>query len=60
VPGYFRTSEGEAKFWLEPTISLANFYGLSEKELNKLQKIVEKRKDEINKAWKAHFKSLHK
>ena len=49
--------DGEAKFWIEPTISLANYYGLSKKELNCLQKTVEKHKNEIIKKWKKHFKS---
>ncbi|MGR3317911.1 MAG: DUF4160 domain-containing protein, partial [Candidatus Anammoxibacter sp.] len=38
---------GEAKFWIEPIISLATYYGLNKKKLNQIQKIVEKRKDEI-------------
>lgn len=49
--------DGEAKFWLEPTISLANYSGLSKKELNFLQKTVEKHKNEISKKWKKHFKT---
>lgn len=48
--------DGEAKFWLEPTIALVNYYGLSKTQLNFLQKIVEKRKDEITKKWKKHIK----
>lgn len=48
--------EGEAKFWLEPTVALADYHGLSEKNLKALQKIVEERKDEIKKAWKQHFR----
>lgn len=50
-------SDGEAKFWLEPIISMAQNYGLSSKQLNKIQKIIEERKDEIAKAWEKHFKS---
>ncbi|KJJ85249.1 hypothetical protein OMAG_000859 [Candidatus Omnitrophus magneticus] len=46
---------GEAKYWIEPTISLAVFYKLSAKELNVIQKIVEKRKHEILKEWEKHF-----
>ena len=46
---------GEAKFWVEPTISLATYYKLSDKKLNEIQKIVEKRKNEIIKEWKKHF-----
>lgn len=47
--------DGEAKFWIEPIISLATFYGLNKKKLNQIQKIVEKRKNEIIKEWKRHF-----
>ena len=35
------TSEGTAKFWLEPNVSLADFYNLSEKELNEIKKIAD-------------------
>ncbi|MGD9200657.1 MAG: DUF4160 domain-containing protein [Chitinispirillia bacterium] len=49
--------EGEAKFWVEPTISLATCYNLSTKQLNKLQKIVEEHKNEIRSKWKKHFKN---
>lgn len=47
--------EGEAKFWLEPLVSLAVYHGLNPKRLGEIQKIVEERKDEIIEAWKAHF-----
>jgi len=47
---------GEAKFWLEPTISLVNSTGFSKKQLNLLQKMVEKHKNEIIENWKEHFK----
>ena len=50
------SSDGEAKFWLEPTISLVNYTGFSKKQLNLLQKMVEKHKHEIIKNWKEHFK----
>lgn len=49
--------DGEAKFWLEPTVSLAEYKGLSKKELNKLQKLVEKRQNEIKASWKKYFSS---
>lgn len=49
--------EGEAKFWIDPIVSLADSYGLSIKPLNKLQKIVEEHKNEIKRSWKKHFKS---
>ena len=47
--------EGEAKFWLEPIIALNEHYGLNPRKLKELQLLVEKRKDEITRAWKKHF-----
>lgn len=49
--------DGEAKFWLEPLVALAENYGLSRIQLNELKKIVEERQNEIKKAWKKHFGS---
>ena len=47
--------DGEAKFWLEPIVTLHQSFGLSTKQLRELQRIVEKRRDEIIRAWRAHF-----
>ena len=49
--------EGEAKFWLDPIVALAEKSGLSPKQLKELQGVVERRKDEIGRAWNKHFKS---
>jgi hypothetical protein len=52
------TSEkGEAKFWLEPIVSLATYHGLSPKMLAEVQKIIEEHENEIVKAWRKHFSS---
>ena len=48
--------DGEAKFWLEPTISLVNYSRFSKQQLNFLQKTVERHKNEIIKKWKEHIK----
>ena len=47
--------DGEAKFWLEPIVSLNQYYGLSPKQLKELQKLVEEHKDEIIRRWQKHF-----
>jgi hypothetical protein len=47
--------EGEAKFWLEPTVSLANVYGFKLKQINEIQRIVEEKQDEIKRSWQKHF-----
>ena len=48
---------GEAKFWLEPEISLAQNYGLSTQQVNVVLRVIQEHEDEIRKAWKAHFPS---
>ena len=47
--------EGEAKFWLDPTVALATSDGLQPKQLARLQRIIEERSHEIRQAWKHHF-----
>jgi hypothetical protein len=47
--------DGEAKFCLEPTVALAQFDGLNQRQLKQLHQIVEEHKGEIRKAWKDHF-----
>ena len=48
--------EGEAKFWLEPVVALAEYHGLSKRQLRELQKITEERHHEVTKAWQKHFR----
>ena len=47
--------EGEAKFWIEPLISLSVYHGLNQRTLREIQQIVEDHKREIIKAWHEHF-----
>lgn len=47
--------DGEAKFWLEPSIALANHTGLSQKELDTAEEIVRRHLQEITSAWNRHF-----
>lgn len=49
--------DGEAKFWLEPVVALAQNYGLSVKQLKEVQNVIERQHREITKAWKKYFKS---
>ena len=52
---HVRSADGEAKFWLEPTVALANYTGLSKKQLKELQELVERNEDVIRDAWEKHF-----
>lgn len=47
--------EGEAKFWLEPSVELALSKGISEVSLRQIERIITKRKEEILHAWNGHF-----
>ena len=46
---------GEAKFWLEPEISLAVNHGLSPREVREVHDVVKEQRDEIIQYWHDHF-----
>jgi Domain of unknown function (DUF4160) len=52
---HVQSSAGEAKFWLEPEIALAQNTGLSARELRAVQRLIEERADELRIAWDRHF-----
>ena len=49
------TDDGEAKFWLEPSVEMAMSKGVSAKDLKIIAKQIMERTDDIKKAWKKHF-----
>lgn len=48
---------GEAKFWIEPEISLAQNYGLTDRRLTTVLHLIEEHEGEIRGAWEEHFGS---
>ena len=52
---HIKGPDGEAKYWIEPIVALANYTNLSPKQLKILQQKVEDNKNEIKKSWKKHF-----
>ena len=46
---------GEAKYWLDPAIGLAQNFGLSRASLATARRLIEEHEDEIRAAWKKHF-----
>lgn len=46
---------GEAKIWLEPEITLAQNYGLTERRLSTALRLARQYEDEIREAWNTHF-----
>lgn len=47
--------EGEAKFWLTPTVQVATSTGLNQRQLCEAQAIIETHLGEIKDAWHRHF-----
>ena len=49
------TSDGVAKFWLEPTVALASYHNMSAKELRTIDALVREHESEFKSAWDKHF-----
>ena len=47
--------DGEAKFWLTPTVHVATSTGLTPRQLAAAQEVVTKHLKEIQDAWDHHF-----
>ena len=47
--------DGEAKFWLTPTVSVATTTGLSPRQVRDAQAVVEAHIQEVQDAWHRHF-----
>lgn len=54
---HINAAGGEAKFWIEPMIELAKNDGLSTRQLNAVQRLVETNEEKIRLAWRDHFGS---
>lgn len=52
---HVQNANGEAKFWIEPTVELCANYGLKSQEITEVQKLVEEHVDDIRRAWTKHF-----
>ncbi|MCK9141001.1 DUF4160 domain-containing protein [Haemophilus influenzae] len=52
---HVRNAESEAKFWLEPDISLARNDGFNSKELKEIFVIVETHRMQFMEAWYDYF-----
>jgi len=46
---------GEAKLWLEPTIEVAQNFGLSAQRLTAVLRLAREHQDDFRRAWKTHF-----
>ncbi len=49
------TPDGLAKFWLEPIVALADYYGLDSQQLGRIASMVDEHQEEFKDAWNRHF-----
>jgi len=49
-------ADGEAKFWLEPQIELAQNYGLNDRQIRAAEALIRKHDHDIRAAWRKHFR----
>ena len=54
---HVQCANGDAKFWLEPGIELAENYGLRAREVRAARNLIEEHNDEIIRRWQDHFGS---
>ena len=54
---HVQSAKGEAKFWVEPSITLARNKGLSAADLQVVEVLIKEHEDEIRIAWHSHFGS---
>ena len=47
--------DGEAKFWIEPELSVSVIVGLSPRLVAEAEEIVRRHQEEIREAWVRHF-----
>ena len=47
--------DGEAKFWLDPEITLAENVGLTASDLRRIERLVRQHEGDIRTAWRQHF-----
>jgi len=52
---HVQSPDGEAKFWLEPDVTLAQNHGLKSHALSEALRLVRDHEREIRAAWFTHF-----
>ncbi len=52
---HIETPDGTAKFWIEPLVSLVNYYNIPEHELADIEKIIKEKCHDFINEWNKHF-----
>ncbi|MCU1230541.1 MAG: hypothetical protein JWO97_3425 [Acidobacteria bacterium] len=49
------SADGEAKFWMEPTIEMAENHGIPARSVGDVRRLIETHEQDIRDAWTSHF-----
>ncbi len=52
---HIETPDGEAKFWLEPLVGLAEYHRLKPQALREIERIVQEHQEKFINDWHNHF-----
>ncbi len=52
---YITHADGEAKFWLEPSVELAQNHGFDASHIDAVRDIILEHQHAIRSAWRKHF-----
>jgi len=52
---HIESPDVSAKFWLEPEIEIAIYYGIPESEFTYLRSIIRERRNDFIEEWDRHF-----
>lgn len=52
---HVRQGRDEAKFWLSPEVSMAYNDGFDARTLNRIRRLVEERREHLERAWHEYF-----
>ena len=54
---HVESADGEAKYWLDPSVELARNYGLNSQDLRRIEQLIEEHEQDIRDAWSDHFRT---
>ena len=48
-------ADGDAKFWVQPSVTLVESHGFDARALREFKRVIEDNEDLIERAWNEHF-----
>lgn len=52
---HVHSADGEAKFWIEPSVELSESHGLRKTDIARIEELIRDHENDIRDAWNRHF-----